>query len=166
MPRFKFLCASVLVVGFAATAPFALAQSHPDAAKIVKERQEFMGSMWGSYMKSFVPIAKGESTDISQVPAKAAGLAVAAKKIPSYFPAGTGPDAVPGTRARPEIWTDHAAFEKLVDDFAKEAEKLEAVAKTGNVEATKAQVGATFQACLTCHGGPEKSGGKFRTEKS
>ena len=135
-----------------------------DPAGIVKARQDFMGSLFKDYMRAFVPISKGESTDVSGVAEKATGLAKAVKSIPAYFPAGTGRDAVPSTRATPDVWTDRAAFDAKVQDFAKAAEKLADTAKTGQLDAIKAQIQDTFGACLGCHQGPAKSGGKFRYE--
>jgi cytochrome c556 len=152
-------CAGVLWM------PMMEARSASDPATIVKERQDFMGTFWPSYLKEFAGIAKGASTDISGVPAKAAGLAADARKIVGYFPAGTGRDAVPKSRARPEVWTDQAGFEAAAAAFVKEADKLEAVAKEGKLEAIKAQIGATAQACFGCHEAPVKGGGKYRFEE-
>jgi cytochrome c556 len=143
-----------------------VARSAGDPAATVKERQDFMGTFWPSYLKELAPIAKGASTDISHVQEKAAGLAAAARKIVGYFPPGTGRDVVPKTRARPEIWSDHAGFEAAAATFVKEAEKLEAVAKEGKLETIKAQISATAQACFSCHDGPSKSGGKYRFEEN
>jgi cytochrome c556 len=141
-------------------------QSAGDPAATVKERQDFMGSFWPSYLKELAPIAKGASTDISHVQEKAAGLAASARKIVGYFPQGTGRDVVPKTRARPEVWSDHAGFEAAAAAFVKEAEKLEAVAKEGILEPIKAQISAAAQACFGCHDGPVKSGGKYRFEEN
>ncbi|MFO1151674.1 MAG: cytochrome c [Alsobacter sp.] len=141
------------------------AYSAADPATIVKERQDFMGSFWPSYLKELAPIAKGASTDISHVEEKAVGLAAAARKIVGLFPQGTGRDVVATTRARPEVWSDHAGFEAAAAAFVKEADKLVAVAKEGKLEPIKAQISATAQACFGCHEGPAKGGGKYRFEE-
>lgn len=142
-------------------------QAQPaDPASVVKARQDFMGTFFKDYLKALVPIVKGESSDVSGVAEKASGLAKAAKAIPSYFPAGTGRDAVAASRATPEIWTDRASFDAKVEDLVKAADKLAETAKTGQLEAVRAQIQDTFGACFGCHQGPAKSGGKFRYEQT
>lgn len=87
------------------------------------------------------------------------------KKIVALFPTGTGREANPDTRAKPEIWSQRAEFDAAAKTLADEAEKLAVAAATKNLDAIRAQVGPTGQACGGCHGGPATSGGKFRIEK-
>jgi cytochrome c556 len=42
---------------------------------------------------------------------------------------------------------------------------LPRTARSGNLDAVKAQWLKVAEACGTCHGGPAKSGGKFRFEE-
>ena len=61
-------------------------------------------------------------------------------------------------RAKPEIWKESAKFkagsEKMVDALG----KLDAAAKTGNLDAIKTAFGAAGQTCKACHD-------DFRAEK-
>lgn len=138
--------------------------SAQDAATVVKNRQDAMKSYFPNYLRGFSQVARGESTDISGIPAKAAEAAADFRKIPSLFPAGAGREAHPDTRARPETWSNRAEFEARANRLAAEADKLSEVAKGGNIDAVKTQVAAVGQACGGCHGGPERSGGDFRFE--
>lgn len=138
--------------------------SAQNAAASVKERQDAMKSYFPNYLRGFSQVARGESTDISTIPAKASEAAADFRKIPSLFPAGTGREAAPETRAKPEVWSNRAEFEARANRLAAEADKLSEVAKGGNLDAVKAQIAAVGQACGTCHGGPARSGGDFRTE--
>ena len=61
------------------------------------------------------------------------------------------------TKARPEIWTDRAKFNAAAEKMQTEMSKLAVVAKAGNIDAIKAQVGVTGGACKACHD-------DFRTE--
>ena len=55
------------------------------------------------------------------------------------------------TKARPEIWTDRAKFNAAAEKMQTEMSKLAVVAKAGNIDAIKAQVGVTGGACKACH---------------
>jgi cytochrome c556 len=156
-----------LVLGVIAAAAVAqtdvLAQANP--AEAAKARKDLMESLWPNYYRGFVQIARGESTDIASVPEKAQQAAAAVRRIPSLFPPGSGREAVPTTRAKPEIWSQRAEFEATAAKLAEETDRLGEIAKGGNLDAVKAQVAAVGQACAGCHGGPTKSGGKFRAEE-
>ena len=55
------------------------------------------------------------------------------------------------TKAKPEIWANKAKFDAAADKLQGEMTKLAMVAKGGNIDAIKAQVGATGGACKACH---------------
>ncbi len=55
------------------------------------------------------------------------------------------------TKAKPEIWTERAKFNAAAEKMQGEMTKLAMVAKGGNLDAIKAQVGATGGACKACH---------------
>jgi len=156
-----------LVLGAIAAAAIAgtevLAQASP--AETVKTRQDLMESFYPKYYRGFVQVSRGQSTDIASIPEKAKEAAAEVRKIPSLFPPGTGRDAGLKTRAKPEIWSERAEFEANAAKLATETEKLGDIAKGGDIEAVKAQVAVVGQACAACHGGPTKSGGKFRFEE-
>jgi len=138
------------------------AQSAP--AQAVKDRQEMMKTVWPSYYRDMSRVARGESTDIAAIPAKAAQASESFKKVALLFTPGSGRDAVPETRAKPEIWTQKAEFDAAIALMIKETDALGEVAKNGNLDAFKAQWAKVGEACGGCHGGPAKSGGKFRVE--
>lgn len=61
------------------------------------------------------------------------------------------------SRAKPEIWKDAAKFKESSDKLVAEAAKLEAAAKTGNLDSIKVAFGAVGGSCKACHDA-------FRTE--
>src|SRR5579859_7570733 len=64
-------------------------------------------------------------TDVKKQAYPATALTHWAKVLPTLFPAGTGKDATAlPTKARPEIWSDRATFEKAAANYATEAGKL------------------------------------------
>lgn len=162
--RMKLLGA--LVLGVAATGlmveSHVFAQSAP--AEAVKARRDIMKSLFPTYYRGFVQVARGESTDIAPIPQKAQQAAADLRRFATLFPPGTEAGKVPDSRAKPEIWSQQAEFRAAAEKLVAETERLGEIAKGGNVEAVKAQVAVVNQACGGCHGGPSKSGGKFRTE--
>jgi cytochrome c556 len=55
------------------------------------------------------------------------------------------------TKAKPEIWSDNAKFKAASEKMQGEMAKLSVVAKTGNLDAIKAAVGAVGGSCKACH---------------
>ncbi len=79
----------------------------------------------------------------------AKGIAAWAKVIPSMFPAGTekGHD----TKAKPDIWSNNAEFEKDATNLATEAQKLVALADANDKAGFGAQFKVVGGACGACH---------------
>jgi cytochrome c556 len=65
---------------------------------------------------------------------------------------------VPGTEARPIIWTERADFETKADNLVKAAATLKAAAKGGDQAATMKAMADVGASCKSCHD-------KFRDEK-
>lgn len=53
------------------------------------------------------------------------------------------------TKAKPEIWTERAKFDKAAQDLQAAADKLNA--STGNLDQLKAAFGETAKTCKACH---------------
>jgi cytochrome c556 len=53
--------------------------------------------------------------------------------------------------AKPEVWKESAKFKEASDKLVSEAAKLEAAAKTGNLDTIKAAFGAVGGSCKACH---------------
>ena len=79
----------------------------------------------------------------------AKGLSSWGHVIPSLFPDGTQTGR--NTKAKAEIWSDRAGFEKAAANFYTEAEKLEKVAEADDKEGFATQFKATAAACGACH---------------
>jgi len=141
----------------------ALAQTTP--AQIVKERQEGMEHNWTEYFRDISGTMKTASPDLALIATKAAGASENLKKLEQLFPPGTGRDVAPKTRAKPEVWTNRAEFDAAFKNLIDATNTLADAAKKGDVEKVKVQWQATAKACGGCHGGPKKSGGKFRFEE-
>lgn len=151
---------AVVLLFLAAGAAFAATP-----AEIVKQRQDGMGTMWPNYYKDIAGSIRSSSPDLPMIAAKAAQASEHVKEVAKLFPPGTGRDAVPSTRAKPEIWTQSGDFEAAFKALIDATNILADDAKKGDVEKVKADWTNTAKACGACHGGPKKSGGKFRFEE-
>jgi cytochrome c556 len=81
-----------------------------------------------------------------------AGSAMAAwaKQIPSLFPPGSDKGSRP-TKAKPEIWTDWATFEKDAAALDTASTKLVELAKANDTAGFTAQLKVVGAACGACH---------------
>ena len=119
------------------------------ALQIVKQRHEAMEGL-GKAMKALHRALDANPPDTNVVRAQTAIMASAAAKIPSLFPAGTGPD-VGKTRAKPEIWKQQDLFLRKSKDFLAAAQAIDAAAKTGDVNKVMALHENVDKACKACH---------------
>jgi cytochrome c556 len=79
-----------------------------------------------------------------------ADIVVAMSKLP-YVAFIDGTDKVGNTRALPEVWSKRADFDAAAKKTQDELMKLQAAAKTGNLDQIKAAFGAAGQSCKACH---------------
>ncbi len=143
-----------VLVGLAASGT---ALAAVDAAKVEHDRLENYKKIGGAF-KTVNDQLKADKPDTGAIAAQAHIIHDLAPQIPSWFPAGSGPEAGIKTRAKPEIWTDKATFASAAKGLETESAKLETIARGGDLDAIKGQFKATGGACKTCHDkfrGPE-----------
>ena len=75
-------------------------------------------------------------------------VALLAGFLPDAFPAISGSG---DTRARQEIWSDHAQFDQLLQDFQLHAGQLAQVDFTHDAAAFKSAAAALAEDCRRCH---------------
>ena len=78
----------------------------------------------------------------------ARGLARWANALPTMFPPSTA--SVP-SRARPEIWTSRAEFDRIAAEFASHAGALPQLAQAGDRAQFAARLEAAQATCSSCH---------------
>ena len=121
--------------------------SKDQALQIMKQRHDAMQQL-GKAMKE---LHRGlDASDINAVRAQTAVMVATAPKIPSMFPAGTGPDAGK-TRAKVEIWKQQGLFVRKAKDFVAAAQAIDAAAKAGDINKVMAMHERVDQACKACH---------------
>ncbi len=126
-----------------ATAQFA----KPDDA--VRYRQSGFNVM-GTHFGRLGAMAQGKMPWDAKAVADNLAVVEAVHKLPfTTFVEGT--DKVSSSKAKPEVWSDKAKFEKARDDMFAAVAKLSETAKGGQEAAIKTAIGNTGGTCKACH---------------
>jgi cytochrome c556 len=135
---------TVAVIAFSATAS-AQFQKPEDAAKYRQSVMTVMGTHFGrigAMVNGRVPFDAKAAQDSAHIVATMSTLP---------WPAFTPDTEVLKTRAKPEIWKEGAKFKESYEKLMADTIKLEAAAKTGNLDSIKTAFGATGGSCKNCH---------------
>ena len=136
----------ILVAGVVGTAHAQAPFAKPEHA--IKYRQSAMFIM-GQNFGRIGAVVKGERPYNKEDVAQYAAVAAEMSKLPwEGFVAGTDKGE---THAKPEVWSDAAKFKSAGEKMEHEIAKLAEVAKGGDLNAVKAQFGATGKTCKGCH---------------
>jgi cytochrome c556 len=148
----KIAAPLALTLAFATlSAPaFAQFQKPEDAVKYRKAAMTIMASHFGR----IGAMANGRAPFDAKTAADSAALVETMSRLP-WEAFGPGTDKGE-TRALPEIWTEPAKFKEGSDKLQAETAKLNAAAKTGNLDAIKTAFGAVGQSCKACHDAYQK----------
>jgi cytochrome c556 len=144
MNRLVFAAAAAISLGTALPAA-AQFQKPEDAIKYRKSAMTVMANHFGrigAMVNGRVPF------DAATVQANADVVATLSKLPFTGFIDGT---STGDTKAKPEIWTEPAKFKAAQTKMQEEVVKLNAAAKTGNLDQIKAAFGETGKSCKACH---------------
>jgi cytochrome c556 len=137
--------AMAMIVTTLSTPALAQFQKPEDAVKYRKAALTVMANHFGR----IGAMASGKAPFDAKVAADNAAIVETMSKLPwAGFVAGSDKG---DTRALPEIWTEQAKFKDAADKMQAEIVKLNAAAKTGNLDSVKTAFGAAGQSCKACH---------------
>lgn len=106
-------------------------------------------TLMGQHFGQIGGMANGRTPFDAQKAKDNAALVLSLSQLPwSAFGADTD---LGDTKAKPEIWKEPAKFKAAADKAMGELSKLDAAAKTGNIDQIKAAFGAAGQSCKACH---------------
>ena len=136
---------ALLAVLFALTAQYAVAQKPEDSIKYRRGGMAVIGWNFGS----MAAMAQGKKPYDAALFARQAEIVAFMSKLPmeGFTPGSDSGD----TKAKPEIWLDMENFKAKMEKMQAEVAKLADVAKDGNFDASKAQLGEAGKACKACH---------------
>lgn len=141
-----------LIAALAATgAVLAAAPVHAQFAKpedAIKYRQSALFVM-GQNFSRVGAMASGRAPFDAKVAAESAAVVEYMSKLP-WAAFGEGTDKG-NTKAKADIWKESDKFRAAASKMQEEVAKLNAAAKTGNLDQIKATFGAAAQTCTACH---------------
>jgi len=144
MKRLSLL--ALAVAGIATALPAAAQFAKPeDAVKYRKAAFTVMAAHFGrvgAMVQGRVPFDAAAAQSNAEI-------ATMMSKLP-FTAFGPGTD-VGETRAKPNIWSDNAKFVAAATKMQDEMAKLNAAAKSGNLDQIKAAFGPVGGACKACH---------------
>ena len=142
----KLILVAAAVAGFASAMPAAAQFAKPeDAIKYRKAAFTVMANHFGR----IGAMVQGKAPFDAKAAADNAEIATMMSRLPyTAFVAGTDKG---DTKAKPEIWTEDAKFRAAATKMQEEMAKLNAAAKTGNLDQIKAAFGPVGQSCKACH---------------
>jgi cytochrome c556 len=140
------LMVAAALAGSVIAMPAAAQFAKPEDA--IRYRQSGM-TMMGTHFGRVAAMASGRVPFDAKGVADNAELATILSKLPfAGFVEGSDKGE---TRALPKIWSEQDKFRAAAAKMQEEMVKLNAAAKSGNVDAIKAAVGATGGSCKACH---------------
>lgn len=141
---FPSMLAAAAAVGLALPAAAQFAKPE-DAIKYRKSGMFVMATHFGRV----AAMANGRVPFDAKVAAENAEIATTMSKVVyAGFTDGTDKG---DTKAKPEIWNEMDKFKAGATKMQEEMAKLNAAAKTGNLDAIKAAAGETGKSCKACH---------------
>jgi cytochrome c556 len=135
-----------------AAAP-AAAPTPPSASKQAVENRRAAYTLIGNYFRWFGGVVKGATPyDEAEATKRAARIAFLSGVVEDAFPEGSNVGE-PDSKAKPDVWSSRADFEKRLKDFQSHAQALaETTAKEkGASDAFKAAVASLAGDCKGCH---------------
>ncbi len=152
------LAASLAVAAGAQEAPApppapAAAGAGPSPTKLAIENRKAAFTLIGNAFRYFGAVAKGAAPyNEAEATKRAARIVFLASFPGENFPEGSNVGE-PESKAKPDVWSDHADFDKKLKDFQAHAANLAEVnaKEKGATDAFKAAVAALAQDCKGCH---------------
>ena len=135
---------ALAAMGAVLSLPAAAQFAKPDDA--VKYRQSAL-SVMGTHFGRLGAMANGKMPFDAKAAQESADIVVFMSKLPwAGFGAGTE-----GGKAKPEVWKEQAKFHDLSGKMEAEVVKLNAAAKTGNLDNLETAFGPAANSCKSCH---------------
>lgn len=139
----------LVLLGTVATLSLPAAAQFQKPEDAIKYRQSAFTVM-GNHFGRIAAMAQGRVPFDPKVAAENADIVLTMSKLP-YQAFGEGTDKGLPQRAKPEVWKEQPKFKAAAEKMQAEVVKLDAAAKTGNLDAIKAAVGAVGGSCKACH---------------
>jgi cytochrome c556 len=142
----KLFLGAVALAGLMSALPAAAQFAKPEDA--IKYRKAAV-TVLQTHFSRIGAMASGRAPFDAKAAAENADMALMLSRLPyTAFVDGTDKGE---TRAKPEVWSESEKFRAAASKMQEEVAKLNAAAKTGNLETIKAAFGPVGQSCKGCH---------------
>ena len=158
MSRLSLRAAPLTIAGAVALVSVAIvagaqAQNAPAPGKQAVENRKAGFLLIGNYFRYFGAVSKGTAAyDEAEATKRASRIAFLSTIVEDGFPEGSNPGE-PESKAKADVWSNRADFDKKLKDFQAHAQALVEVnaKEKGATEAFKAAVAALASDCKGCH---------------
>lgn len=141
---------ALLVAGCGQQAGEEAAASDAPVPAAVTERQEGYKALGASF-KIINDQLKTDAPDLTAIVPAAERMNALASQIPTWFPAGTGPQDGVKTDALATVWTDPEGFAAAQARLAEATTRLQELAMAGDVAGLREHVRVVGASCGGCH---------------
>lgn len=145
----KFAAAATFALAAIAVTTEAASVGKAKALRVMHERDQGMRAI-GKATKVLRRELDASTPDLATIRPSAAKIAGLSRKVPRWFPKGSGPE-VGKTRAKAEIWRTPRDFAAKAHEFDLAARSLNAAAAAGDVAAVKGAFTNLGKSCKACH---------------
>ena len=145
--RLRSCAFSVALAALATALPAAAQFAKPEDA--IEYRQSVMTVM-GTHFGRLGAMVQGKVPFDAKAAQDNANIVLVMSMLP-FSAFGPGTDLGHDTKAKPDVWKDPAKFQAAGKDMQDQVVKLDAAAKTGNLDLIKAAFGDTAKTCKGCH---------------
>lgn len=121
-----------------------------DAASVEQARTAHFKEIGRSFKAARDELQKS-APDLAVVRAAAHRIDELAPQLPTWFPAGSGPQAGLKTEVKAEIWAKPEDFRTKAQDLAARAKAFDGAAGKGDLGAVTQAQAQLGQACKACH---------------
>ncbi|MDB6062212.1 MAG: cytochrome c prime [Verrucomicrobiaceae bacterium] len=143
----------ILGAGFAVSADAQTAPPGPSPSRQAIEVRKAVFTLIANNFKPVGEVLQGKAQyDAAEIQKRTARVAFLSELVGEGFPDASN-TGLPDTKAKAEIWTDRASFDKKVKEFREHAATLAQVSakETTASDAFKAAAAAVGQDCKGCH---------------
>ena len=138
--------------------------SEYDRVQLVNERRLLMFEMQRAYWV-LLDVQREKSSEFGDASDAAGKIADHVMRSVTLMEPGTAKGETPGSRARPEVWTEAGDFMLAAESLRDAALALSQSAKTEDLAEYKVKFDGLTEACIQCHDFTPSSGGRFRFAK-
>jgi cytochrome c556 len=141
---------AVIALTIAGASGWAMAQDSAGAKDPLSARKDHFHQIGASF-KAVMDETHASNPNLQTIRSNAATLAQLISQIPSWFPAGSGPESGAKTRAKAEIWTKASDFQEDARLAHAAAQDLLNVSAGSDVSAVIDSAKSLGQRCAACH---------------